>query len=327
METQTNKVMVKAEGITKNFSLYANQSEKLKSIFKGNQAEANFWALRGLTFEVNAGDVIGIVGTNGSGKSTLLNILSGVIPQTSGTLDLRGSIGVVAINEGLNWELTGRENIRLKQLMMGKNIKEINQMMPDIIDFSELGDFIDQPVKDYSNGMRAKLGFSIVTHNDPDILIVDEALSVGDLNFANKALGKIREFINAGKTIFFVSHDLEQIRQFTNKVMWIQYGEMLDFGPTKKVADEYAEFVRKLDQMEVHERDSYVEAEKLKQRTYDISVLNTQLKEAGYDDSEIREITKFKSFEGFSRFGLYGSLFIIVILMVAVVYFSMQGGW
>ena len=128
------QVMVRAEGITKNFSLYANQSEKLKSIFKGNQAESNFWALRGLSFEVEAGDVVGIVGTNGSGKSTLLNILSGVIPQTSGTLNLEGTIGVVAINEGLNWELTGRENIRLKQIMMGKNIKEINQMMPDIIE-------------------------------------------------------------------------------------------------------------------------------------------------------------------------------------------------
>ena len=223
MLDESKPYMVRAEGLTKNFQLYANQTEKLKSTFMGNRAEANFWALRGLSFEIQAGDVVGIVGTNGSGKSTLLNILSGVIPQTSGLLDLNGTIGVVAINEGLNWELTGRENIRLKQLMMGKSNEEITRAMPEIIDFSELGEFIDQPVKDYSNGMRAKLGFSIVTHNDPDILIVDEALSVGDQNFSNKALGKIREFIAQGKTIFFVSHDLKQVREFTNKVMWIQY--------------------------------------------------------------------------------------------------------
>ncbi|MFR4252920.1 MAG: ABC transporter ATP-binding protein [Weissella confusa] len=276
------QVMVRAEGITKNFSLYANQSEKLKSIFKGNQAESNFWALRGLSFEVEAGDVVGIVGTNGSGKSTLLNILSGVIPQTSGTLNLEGTIGVVAINEGLNWELTGRENIRLKQIMMGKNIKEINQMMPDIIEFSELGEFIDQPVKDYSNGMRAKLGFSIVTHNNPDILIVDEALSVGDSNFATKALGKIKEFIADGKTIFFVSHDIKQVRQFTNKAMWIQYGEMLDFGDTKTVADEYEAFIHKLDAMSVEERDAYVADQKLQQRIFTIDDVKDDLVRKGY---------------------------------------------
>lgn len=320
------QIMVRAEGITKNFSLYANQSEKLKSIFKGNQAESNFWALRGLSFEVEAGDVVGIVGTNGSGKSTLLNILSGVIPQTSGTLNLEGTIGVVAINEGLNWELTGRENIRLKQIMMGKNIKEINQMMPDIIEFSELGEFIDQPVKDYSNGMRAKLGFSIVTHNNPDILIVDEALSVGDSNFATKALGKIKEFIADGKTIFFVSHDIKQVRQFTNKAMWIQYGEMLDFGDTETVADEYEAFVHKLDAMSVEERDAYVADQKLQQRIFTIDDVKDDLVRKGYPEKEVRDITKFRSFEGFSRFGLYGSLIIIFALMGLIIYSYVKGG-
>ncbi|MDN2649855.1 ABC transporter ATP-binding protein [Leuconostoc lactis] len=326
MTNEDKKIMVCAEGLTKNFSLYANQSEKLKSIFKGNQAESNFWALRGLSFEVEAGDVVGIVGTNGSGKSTLLNILSGVIPQTSGTMQLNGSIGVVAINEGLNWELTGRENIRLKQIMMGKSIKEINAMMPDIIEFSELGDFIDQPVKDYSNGMRAKLGFSIVTHNDPDILIVDEALSVGDSNFANKALGKIKEFIAEGKTIFFVSHDLEQVRQFTNKVMWIQYGKMRDFGPTEVVADEYEAFVEELDAMTLVERDQYVEEQKREQRIFKVDDVKADLASQGYDESKIQEITKFRSFEGFSRIGLYGSLLIVVTLMALIAQNYLKGG-
>ncbi|GAK30277.1 teichoic acid transport system ATP-binding protein [Weissella oryzae SG25] len=326
MTNKEKKIMAKAEGVTKNFSLYANQSEKLKSVFKGNQAEANFWALRGLSFEVEAGDVVGIVGTNGSGKSTLLNILSGVIPQTSGNLELNGSIGVVAINEGLNWELTGRENIRLKQIMMRNNMRQINKMMPDIIEFSELGDFIDQPVKDYSSGMRAKLGFSIVTHNDPDILIIDEALSVGDSNFSNKALGKIKEFIAQGKTIFFVSHDLKQVRQFTNKVMWIQYGEMLDFGPTKEVADEYAAFVKRLDQMSSQERDAYVEEQKAQQRQFKIDDLVTTLKAEDKSEEEIHSITKFRSFEGFGPFSLYGSLLIVILLMAYIVYHFVNGG-
>lgn len=326
MTDNKKTIMAKAEGVTKNFSLYANQSEKLKSVFKGNRAESNFWALRGLSFEVETGDVVGIVGTNGSGKSTLLNILSGVIPQTSGNLTLNGTIGVVAINEGLNWELTGRENIRLKQIMMRNNMKQINEMMDDIIDFSELGDFIDQPVKDYSSGMRAKLGFSIVTHNDPDILIIDEALSVGDSNFANKALGKIQEFIAKGKTIFFVSHDLKQVRKFTNKVMWIQYGEMLDYGPTEEVADEYAAFVKRLDKMDVQERDAYVEAEKAKQRSFSVDDLQKTLRTDGYDDDEIREITRSRSFEGFSRFSLYGSLLIVILLMAYIVYRFVNGG-
>ncbi|CAK8053663.1 ABC transporter ATP-binding protein [Eupransor demetentiae] len=320
-QTQTDDLMVRAESITKNFQLYANQSEKLKSTFMGNQSETNFWALRGLTFDVNVGDVVGIVGTNGSGKSTLLNILSGVIPQTSGSLELNGSIGVVAINEGLNWELTGRENIRIKQLMMGKSNKEITAAMPDIIEFSELGEFIDQPVKDYSNGMRAKLGFSIVTHNNPDILIIDEALSVGDSNFSQKALGKIKEFIKEGKTIFFVSHDLNQVREFTNKVMWIQYGEMRDFGPTKKVADEYEKFVQDLDHMSEEKRDHYVEDQKHLQRIFTLEQLQDRLVRAGLPLDRARAIVTVRSFEGFSAFALYTALAIILGLMAIVIYF------
>ncbi|MFL1695232.1 ABC transporter ATP-binding protein [Weissella kandleri] len=319
MSEQEEQYTVRAKGITKNFQLFSTQAEKLKSIFKGNTDAADFWALRGITFDIEPGDVVGIVGTNGSGKSTLLNILSGVIPQTSGTLEINGSIGVVAINEGLNWDLTGRENIRLKQLMMGMTNKEIDAAMPDIIEFSELGEFIDQPVKDYSSGMRSKLGFSIVTHNDPDILIVDEALSVGDQNFSKKALGKIREFIAQGKTIFFVSHDLEQVREFTNKVMWIQYGEMRDFGSTKKVADEYQAFTAKLDQMSEEERTAFVNAEKKQQQLFTIEQLQDQYAIQNVPKDEVREVTKLRSFEGFNNFSLWVSLLLIIGLMVLVI--------
>ena len=322
MENQEKRIRVRAEGITKNFQLYKTQSEKLEAIFKGNQGEANFWALRGLSFEIEEGDMIGIVGTNGSGKSTLLNILSGVIPQTSGVLQLDGSIGVVAINEGLNWELTGRENIRLKQLMMGKTNKEIDEIMPDVIEFSELGEFIDQPVKNYSSGMRSKLGFSIVTHNDPDILIVDEALSVGDRNFSTKALGKIREFMAQKKTIFFVSHDLDQVREFTNKVMWIQYGEMRAFGPTEEIADMYQDFTKRLDEMSVEARDAYVDDQKHKQQMYTLDQLKDNLSEQGKTKEEIREVTKYKSFDGFSPLALWLSVIVVFAMMAAIIWMN-----
>ncbi|MBJ7641501.1 ATP-binding cassette domain-containing protein [Weissella confusa] len=322
MENQEKRIRVRAEGITKNFQLYKTQSEKLEAIFKGNQGEANFWALRGLSFEVEEGDMIGIVGTNGSGKSTLLNILSGVIPQTSGILQLDGSIGVVAINEGLNWELTGRENIRLKQLMMGKTNKEIDEIMPDVIEFSELGEFIDQPVKNYSSGMRSKLGFSIVTHNDPDILIVDEALSVGDRNFSTKALGKIREFIAQKKTIFFVSHDLKQVREFTNKVMWIQYGEMRAFGPTEEVADMYQQFTKELDAMSNEERDAYVAEQKHNQQMYTLDQLKDELYEDGKTKEEIREITKYKSFDGFNPLAVWFVVIVVFALMAWIIWMN-----
>ncbi|MDR3240602.1 MAG: ABC transporter ATP-binding protein [Lactobacillaceae bacterium] len=320
MFDETKQHTVRAAGITKNFQLFSTQSEKLKSIFTGNKDGANFWALRGLSFDIEPGDVVGIVGTNGSGKSTLLNVLSGVIPQTSGTLEINGKIGVVAINEGLNWDLTGRENIRLKQLMMGLTNKEIDAAMPDIIEFSELGEFIDQPVKDYSSGMRSKLGFSIVTHNDPDILIVDEALSVGDQNFSKKALGKIREFIADGKTIFFVSHDLQQVREFTNKVMWIQYGEMRDFGPTQEVADEYQAFTRELDEMNEEDRGRYVNEQKHYQQIFTIDQLKDRYAKSGMDEAEIRRVTKLRSFEGFGRISLWTSLLVIVGLIVTVIW-------
>lgn len=320
MANLENNIRVSAKGITKDFQLYKTQSEKLKAIFKGNQGEASFWALRGLSFDIEEGDMVGIVGTNGSGKSTLLNILSGVIPQTSGVLELNGTIGVVAINEGLNWELTGRENIRLKQLMMGKTNKEIDAAMPDIIEFSELGEFIDQPVKNYSSGMRSKLGFSIVTHNDPDILIVDEALSVGDSNFSTKALGKIREFMAQKKTIFFVSHDLEQVREFTNKVMWIQYGEMRAFGPTAEVADMYEEFTKHLDEMSVEERDAYVADQKHQQQMWTLAQFGDELAEAGDSKEEVRRVTKLKSFDGFSPVVLWSSILVIFALMAWVIW-------
>ena len=312
------KIRVSARGLTKEFSLFKSQQEKLKATITGEKTES-FWALRGLSFDVYDGDVIGIVGTNGSGKSTLLNILSGVIPQTSGEFKVDGEISVVAINEGLNWELTGRENIRLKQLMMGKTNKQIDAQMDDIIEFSELGDFVDQPVKNYSSGMRSKLGFSIAVHDNPDIMIVDEALSVGDSNFAKKAMKKIKEFVAEGRTIFFVSHNINEIRSFTTKTMWIQYGEMIDFADTKTVTAEYEKFNKEFILKSPEEQHEFVMAGEAARQEFTLDVLKERLLSEGTPESEVKSILKRRNFTGFNTFQLWGMLALLVAALIVLV--------
>lgn len=189
------KVKISVSNITKRFELMKTRSEKILNLFSFLWSKKrDFWALKGVTFDVYAGEAIGIVGLNGSGKSTLLNIVSEIYPPTTGDLTINGDTSIISIGAGLKPALTGRDNIRLKLLMSDLTNKQIKQIMPTIIEFSELGDFIDQPVKSYSSGMKAKLGFSIMAHTDPDIMIIDEALSVGDSTFANKSFDKIREF-------------------------------------------------------------------------------------------------------------------------------------
>lgn len=312
------KIRVSARGLTKEFSLFKSQQEKLKATITGEKTES-FWALRGLSFDVYDGDVIGIVGTNGSGKSTLLNILSGVIPQTSGEFSVDGEISVVAINEGLNWELTGRENIRLKQLMMGKTNKQIDAQMDDIIEFSELGDFVDQPVKNYSSGMRSKLGFSIAVHDNPDIMIIDEALSVGDSNFAKKAMKKIKEFVADGRTIFFVSHNIEEIRSFTNKTMWIQYGEMIDFADTESVTAEYEKFNKEFTMKSPEEQHEFVLAGEAARQSFNLDYLKSELLAEGMSENDVKAILKRRDFTGFNTFQLWGMLVVLMLALIALV--------
>ena len=197
------ELKVRTKLLTKEYSLAQTRIDKLKTLFSVFQNKVpTFWALKGVSLDVYSGETIGIIGLNGSGKSTLSNIISGITPQTSGELEINGEVSIISIGAGLNNNLTGRENIRMKCLMLGEKNKEIDAKIDDIIEFSELGVFIDQPVKTYSSGMRAKLGFSIAVHQNPDILVIDEALSVGDQTFYNKGLKKMLAFKEQGKTIF-----------------------------------------------------------------------------------------------------------------------------
>jgi teichoic acid transport system ATP-binding protein len=243
--------------VSKEYKMFKKNSEKILDLILPGGYGQSFYALQDISFDANKGDVVGIIGVNGSGKSTLSNIIGGVIPPTSGTVTVNGEAALIAIQSGLKWELTGRENIELKCLMLGFTKKEIKEMAPNIIDFADIGDFIDQPVKSYSSGMRSRLGFAISIHINPDILIIDEALSVGDQTFADKCLDKMNEFKAEGKTIFFISHSLNQMKKFCEKALWIQYGQVEDYGLMKDVMPKYESFIRDYKKMSREERDAF----------------------------------------------------------------------
>lgn len=252
------KKAIIVKNVTKKYKLYNDSKERLLDLFfKNKNYGEDFLALSNIDFEAEKGDIVGFVGVNGSGKSTLSNIIAGIVPQTSGTVQVNGETAIIAVAAGLKEDLTGRENIELKCLMLGFNKREIQEMEPDIIEFSELGKFIDQPVKSYSSGMKSRLGFAISVNVDPEILIIDEALSVGDSAFADKSFEKMQEFKERGKTMIFVSHSARQMKKFCEKILWLEYGKVKAFGPVEEVLPEYQRFVRRWKKMSKEQRRKY----------------------------------------------------------------------
>lgn len=217
------------------------------SLFHNKTRDEVFEAVKNVSFEVEKGGILGVIGKNGSGKSTLLRSIAGVFAPNSGTIDLHGnSVSLMALGVGFKPLLSGRANIMLSGLLLGFSEKEIQERMDEIIEFAELGDFIDKPVRTYSSGMNSKLAFAITAMLETDIMLVDEVLSVGDERFKRKSLAKMKELISdKDRTVIIVSHSIETLNEFCGRVMWMHDGEIKEIGEPVKVLEKYREFMSK----------------------------------------------------------------------------------
>lgn len=201
-----------------------------------------FWALEDVTLDIDHGEVVGLIGANGAGKSTLLRILAGITTPTTGWAELYGRVGaLLEVGTGFHPELSGRENVYLNGTILGMSHAEIDEKLDQIVEFSEIGRFIDTPIKHYSSGMALRLGFSVAAHLEPEILLVDEVLAVGDVAFQKKCMGKIGQVAGEGRTVIFVSHNLGAVNEMTRKAIWIDQGKVRSIGPSHLVVGEYLE--------------------------------------------------------------------------------------
>jgi ABC-type polysaccharide/polyol phosphate transport system ATPase subunit len=253
--------VIKIEGISKKFKLYHSPADRLKEIVSRKQFHKDFVALDNISFEIEAGQTLGIIGQNGAGKSTLLKILSGIVIPDSGTIRIDGKVtGLLELGTGFNAEMTGLENIYMNGTLIGMGKDEIDRKKQTIIDFSELGEFIGEPIKTYSSGMTMRLAFSIAIHADPTCFLVDEALSVGDAYFQQKCMRKIQEFRENGGSIVFVSHDMNAVITLCDSAMMLDHGQIIDCGEPKNVVDFYQNMILK----KSHQGDIPVQVKKIK---------------------------------------------------------------
>ena len=237
---------VRVKDVSKRFRLYHERNQTLKSaILRGRTSRhEDFWALKDISFDVATGETHGLIGSNGSGKSTLLKCLAKIYWPTSGTIDYRGRMAsLLEVGSGFHLELSGRENIYLNGSILGMSKKDIDSKFDDIVDFSGVERFLDQPVKNYSSGMYVRLGFSIAINVEPDILVVDEVLSVGDEEFQRKSFQKFRELKKQGRTIILVTHAMPVVRDLCDSASWLNNGVLEESGPAEHVVDAYLKSV------------------------------------------------------------------------------------
>jgi ABC-2 type transport system ATP-binding protein len=241
METMSD-IAVSASGVWKNFRLYHEHNRFIKAaILRGRRARfEEFWALQDVSFDVRHGSTFGIIGSNGSGKSTMLKCLAGILYPDRGRVSVQGRLAaLLELGAGFHPELSGRENVYLNGAILGMGKKELSKKFDSIVDFAGLEKFIDSPVKNYSSGMMVRLGFSVASHVEPEILLIDEVLSVGDQAFQRKSIEKIEEFRREGRTIVFVSHGLSQVAQLCKEVVWLEFGQLRRIGDVNEVIAEY----------------------------------------------------------------------------------------
>ncbi len=239
--------MIEVKNLTKIYKLYEKPGDRVKEALfprKYKDKIREFYALRNVDFSIEKGETVGIIGKNGSGKSTLLKILTGVINQTSGEKVMNGTVSaLLELGAGFNPEYSGIENIYLNGTIMGMKKEEVEEKIDEIAEFAEIGEFINRPVKNYSSGMFVRLAFAVAINSDPDILIVDEALAVGDYRFQAKCYNKFEELKEKGKTILFVSHDVDAVRRFCTRALWLDNGKLIMDGDVNEVTSKYMEFI------------------------------------------------------------------------------------
>lgn len=236
--------MIKAENVSVKYLMTYDRIKSMKEylvqLVKGKIQYEEFWALKDVSFEVKKGEVLGIIGHNGAGKSTLLKVISGILKPTTGSVQVNGTIvPMLELGSGFDFDLTGRENVFLNGAILGYSEQFLKEKYEEIVAFSELGQFIDVPLRNYSSGMVMRLAFSIATVVRPDILIVDEILAVGDAEFQEKSKKRMLELMGGGTTVLFVSHSIQQIREMCNKAVWLEHGVVVQSGDTKSVCDAY----------------------------------------------------------------------------------------
>lgn len=236
--------MIEVNDVSMHFRLPSDRVTSIKEyvirMLKRNLSFREFVALDHVSFDVRKGEVIGLIGHNGAGKSTILKVISGILKPTAGSVKLRGNVvPMLELGSGFDMEMTGRENIFLNGAILGYSEEFLKEKYDEIVEFSEIGQFIDIPIRNYSSGMTARLAFAVATVVEPEILIVDEVLSVGDANFQEKSKRRMMELMGGGTTVLFVSHSLDQIREMCDRVVWLDHGKIKMIGNTQEVCDAY----------------------------------------------------------------------------------------
>lgn len=259
-----SKNVIEVKNVSKVYKMYNKPVDRLKETFRigKNQPYKEFYALNDVSFTIKQGETVGIIGRNGSGKSTILKILTGVLHPTGGEVGVDGKISaLLELGTGFNMEYTGMENIYLNATIMNISEKEIEAKIPEILSFADIGEHINQPVKTYSSGMFVRLAFAVAINVNPEILIVDEALAVGDTRFQLKCMDKFMEFMEAGKTVLFVSHDINMIKRFCKRAIWLNDGSLIMDGETDEVTDRYMDFLKSEQSIEEYQLKCKIELE------------------------------------------------------------------
>ena len=244
------EIIISIENVSMMFHISSQKVDSLKEfmiqLVRRRLQYTEFWALQDISLQVKKGEALGIVGLNGSGKSTLLKIIAGIMKPTTGNVTVQGSIApLIELGAGFDPDLSARENVFLNGAVLGYQRAALKDQFNEIIDFAELWEFLDTPIKNYSSGMVARLGFSIATICRPDILIVDEILGVGDYRFQVKCEKRMNDIINGGTTVIFVSHNPDQIQRICKKIVWLERGKTIEYGPTLQVMEHYMGFTRR----------------------------------------------------------------------------------